>query len=397
MRFPFFSFLLLCLAFSLARLPANAQGNTPVEIGTRGVSNFLRHIETKKEAHVAFIGGSITEKDTGHVQVVGNWLKKRWPEVDFTITNAGLSSTCSVSGAFRLKRDVLSQGPVDLLIVEFAVNDDQDAAHDHQTAVRGLEGILRQYFKANPKGDVISVQFVNPSILAKYQAGEVAVSVAAHKKVARHYGIPIVDVGFSLSEEIKSGSMTWKEDYGGTHPNSRGYTFAGNLITKVIEQSVNAEKAASIVLPGPIDPSSYSGVYSIDPQEFAWLGGWRHEPVSRDLLPLGQIRSNYEKYKGLRSDEAGNYLYGAFQGTMLGAFVLAGPDAGILEVSIDAGEWKSVDLFHRYSGGLNYPRSVILADNLSNQFHTFAIRISGEKNPKSKGSTATFLHFHVNR
>ena len=82
---------------------------------------------------------------------------------------------------------------------------------------------------------------------------------------------------------------------------------------------------------------------------------------------------------------------------MLGAFVLAGPDAGMLEVSIDGGEWKTVDLYHRYSKALNYPRSVILADGLNTAFHTAAIRVAEQKNEASKGHAVTLLNIAVTR
>jgi lysophospholipase L1-like esterase len=397
MRFSFFAIpFICCLLFAGARISIAAPEGAVIEMGSRGVSNFIARMEKEREAHVLFLGGSITEKKTGHSQMAGDWLKEKWPDVDFTFTNAGLSSTCSVSGAFRLSRDVLAKGGVDLLVVEFAVNDDQDAGHDRKTAIRGLEGVIRQYFQANPKGDVISVQFVNPSILEKFQEGETAVSVGAHKEVARHYDVPIVDVGLALAKEIEAGSMTWKENYGGTHPNGEGYTFATKLITQVIEDTISGETPQIVSLPEPLDPGSYFSASTMDPQQMAWLGGWKFAPVSRDLLPVGQIRSQYEKYEALRSDESGNHLYGTFSGTMLGAFVLAGPDAGTLEVCIDGGEWKPVELYHHYSSGLNYPRSVILADDLADQFHSVAIRVSDEKNPKSKGNTATILRFQVN-
>ena len=134
----------------------------------------------------------------------------------------------------------------------------------------------------------------------------------------------------------------------------------------------------------------------VDPQVFSWLGGWKYEMVSPELLPMGSIRADYTAFKALRSDGAGDYLYHTFSGTMLGAFVLAGPDAGILEVSIDGGDWTKVDLYHEHSKGLNYPRSVILADGLTKSYHSAAIRVAEEKNPQSKGNTATILYFEVN-
>ncbi len=398
MRCSFFlTILLLSTAIASIESFAQAQNSSAVVLGSRGVGNFIARMEKERKVHVAFLGGSITEKETGHVKKVADTLKEKWPDVEFTITNAGLSSTCSLSGAFRLNRDILSKGRIDLLIVEFAVNDDQDAGHDRKTAIRGLEGIVRQYFKANPEGDIISVQFVNPPILEKIEANETPISVGAHKAVASHYGIATVDVGLALAHEIAAGRMTWAEDYKGTHPNDKGYTFASGLISQVIEKSISAETPQLIELPEPLDSGSYSGASIMNPQELAWLGGWKWASVSRELLPVGQIRSNYEKYPALRSDEAGNHLYGAFSGSMLGAFVLAGPDAGIMEVSIDSGEWKPVDLYHHYSSGLNYPRSVIFADDLANGFHTFALRVSKDKNPASKGNTATILRFLVNR
>jgi hypothetical protein len=89
-------------------------------------SNCRIQFERNKRGHVAFLGGSITEMD-GYRPLLCSMPEKRFPETDFTFTNAGISSTCSDTGAFRMQRDVLSKGPLDLLFVEFAVNDDQDS------------------------------------------------------------------------------------------------------------------------------------------------------------------------------------------------------------------------------------------------------------------------------
>lgn len=51
-------------------------------------------------------------------------LKQRFPYTKFTFVTAGIPSTGSTPGAFRLTDDVLSKGKVDLLFVEAAVNDD---------------------------------------------------------------------------------------------------------------------------------------------------------------------------------------------------------------------------------------------------------------------------------
>ena len=86
-----------------------------------------------------------------------------------------------------------------------------------------------------------------------------------------------------------------------------------------------------------------------------------------------------------------------FNGSALGAYVLAGPDAGVIEVSVDGGAWKSHDLYHRYSRGLHYPRTVMFATDLKSSDHTARIRMSKKSNKASKGSSARILYFTVNR
>ena len=85
-----------------------------------------------------------------------------------------------------------------------------------------------------------------------------------------------------------------------------------------------------------------------------------------------------------------------FKGPALGVYVLAGPDAGIIEVSMDGGAWKSFDLYHRYSRGLHYPRTVMFATDLKAGNHVARIRIKENSNKASKGSSARILQFTVN-
>jgi len=128
--------------------------------------------ERQKVGTVAFLGGSITEME-GYRPLVCSLLQKRFPETKFKFIAAGIGSTCSTTGAFRLDRDVLSQGPVDLFFVEFAVNDDQDAHHTRAECIRGLEGILRHARMQNPAMDIVVTFFVNPEMLKTLQAGRV--------------------------------------------------------------------------------------------------------------------------------------------------------------------------------------------------------------------------------
>jgi hypothetical protein len=74
----------------------------------------------------------------------------------------------------------------------------------------------------------------------------------------------------------------------------------------------------------------------------------------------------------------------SFEGNCLAAYLLAGPDAGIAEVSIDGGPFKPIQLKHAYSKGLHYPRTVMLATDLPQGTHKAAIRKARNDNPEEK-------------
>jgi hypothetical protein len=78
----------------------------------------------------------------------------------------------------------------------------------------------------------------------------------------------------------------------------------------------------------------------------------------------------------------------------VGAYVVAGPDAGIIEASIDGGPFAPVDLYHRFSRGLHYPRTVMLGTELKAGKHTLTIRISPQT--KSAGHAMRVMEFVAN-
>lgn len=373
-----------------------AEGNSKVKL--RGDFQRLRkRAESGKPTRVVTLGGSITEASHGHSSLVPEWLTKQFPKADFQFTNAGISSTCSTTGAFRLESDVLSGGRVDLLIVEFAVNDDQDAMHTREECIRGMEGIIRHMRKNQPEADILMAHYVNPEMLATLIDGKTPLTISAHEAVAEHYGISSVNVAAEIASAVKEGRYDWK-DYGGTHPKSFGYQVAANLMTEALRQGMKGdiEGHEKHTLPTPLDRSNYGAGKFIDVQESNWLGGWKYGKVSKEILPLGAIRSRYEKYQILRGDAPGTTLYLNFQGRSIGAFVLAGPDSGIVEVSVDGAPWQAHTLYHKHSRGLNYPRSVTFASELASGHHQLALRLSDKKPQNSKGTSASILYFEVN-
>jgi lysophospholipase L1-like esterase len=351
---------------------------------------------------VAFLGGSITEMN-GYRPMVMESLSKRYPASEFLFVNAGIASTCSHTGAFRLRRDVLSAKP-DLLLVEFAVNDDQDAAHDYKDAVRGMEGIIRAARTERPEMDIVMVHFVNPGILEAIDEGKLPTSISAHETVAKHYSIPTCNVAVELAKRIESGSMTWKK-YGGVHPAAAGNRVAADLVDQVFdwawgrpgrERDVRGDQAVRSakerVLPEPIEPSCFSRGRFLSPDQIELGEGWQRSQPQWSELP-GSFRKRFAGRDLTWSDKPGASLELSFSGTAIGLYVLAGPDAGAVEFSIDDGPWQRKDLYHRYSKGLHYPRTVVLDSGLPGGEHRVRLRVADESHEQSAGTAVRVLQF----
>ncbi len=385
----------LVLFVVLPSFAATTQPSPNVTLRTH-LANSRIQFQQNRKGHVAFIGGSITEMN-GYRPMVCDILKKRFPETEFTFTDAGISSTCSTTGAFRLQSDVLSKGPLDLFFIEFAVNDDQDAHHARRECIRGMEGIIRQALRHNPKMDIVITHFVNPEMLATIQSGQAPLTIGAHEEVAARYGICTINLAKEVADQIAAGRLTWK-DFGGTHPAPRGNAICAGMIDELMERSWPAPPppgAAKIdhKLPEPLDPLSYSNGRFIDPKQATLIRGFKIEiPEWKSLK--GSTRGQFNKIPLLCGGAAGDELKLAFEGTAVGAYIVAGPDAGIVEASIDGGERIEVDLYHSFSSGLHYPRTVMFATDLKSGPHSLVLRIS--EKTRSAGHAMRIVQFVAN-
>lgn len=353
---------------------------------------------------VAFMGGSITE-NPGYRDRVRKYLEERFPKTEFRFVSAGISSTCSTTGAFRLQRDVLSSEP-DLFFVEFAVNDDQDAMHSAKNCIRGMEGIIRNVMQQNTKAGIIVTHFVNPPILKTLQEGKTPTSLSAHERVAKHYGVSSISVANEVADRIANQTFTWNQ-YGGTHPKPAGYELAAGLMIDLLDTAWSSDESTEDndraanghsdekILPKPIDAGSYARGQLVETSKAIFDDGWTIEVPSWKQIP-GSMRDRFTNRELLVSDQIGAEMTLDFEGTAIGLFLLAGPDAGTVEYSIDGGKPQQAVLFHRFSRGLHYPRTVMLADGLMDGKHRLTLRVSPEQHPTSKGNAVRILSFAVN-
>lgn len=354
--------------------------------------------EKTGKGHVAFIGGSITEMD-GYRPMVCEILKRRFPKTEFTITAAGIASTCSGTGAFRMKDDVLDKGPLDLFFIEFAVNDDQDAHHDRQNCIRGLEGIIRHVWKYNPNADIVVTYFVNEHMLATFKEGKEPLSSSSHGEVLERYQVSGVELNREVFERIEAGKLTWKQ-FGGVHPGPSGNRICANMIDRLMDQAWAKPLAADPAkkahpVPEMLDKNSYDNGHFVDPAKAEIVKGWTIETPEWAKLKGGH-RGRFDKEKLLCATEPGAELKLKFEGKAIGIFLLAGPDAGILEASVDGAPAKKFNLLHAYSSGLHYPRSIVFDADLAPGSHVLTLKLSDQTSSAIKGTAARILKFCVN-
>jgi hypothetical protein len=145
--------------------------------------------------------------------------------------------------------------------------------------------------------------------------------------------------------------------------------------------------------PPPVDPLHYGYGKFLDPSRASIVRGWRLGVPEWSQL-AGSKRGRFRTVKMLCASEPGAELALDFRGTLVGAYVVAGPDAGILEGTVDGEAFAPVNLYHRFSKGLHYPRTVLFQSNLKPGEHRLLLRIADTT--ASKGKAARILQFVVN-
>lgn len=360
------------------------------------LDNFRFRIQHKEDLTVAFLGGSITNM-TGWRNKVERYLAERYPGTRFRFLNAGIPSLGSLPHAFRLQEDVLDQGRIDLLFIEAAVNDRVNGTPGTQQR-RALEGIVRHALAANPAMDIVLMGFADEFKLADYQAGKLPAAISAHEDVARHYGLPFINLAEEVRARIAHREFTWEDDFKNLHPAPFGQELYFNTIKTLLQTQPGGDTSKAIVvkkIPRPMDPLSYAKGRYVAVKKASAGKGFVLVPSWQPSDGAG-TRPGFVKVPVLEGTAAGASAGLSFEGTAVGIAVIAGPDAGKIRYSIDGGPERTVDLYTQWSSGLHLPWYLLLGDGLRKGRHRLKISIADEHDPQSKGNAVRIVHFLVN-
>lgn len=351
-----------------------------------GLNNSRVKFAQAKTGRVAFLGGSITY-NPGWRDALMRDLQARFPQTQFEFIAAGIPSLGSVPHAFRLDRDVLVHGPLDLLFIEAAVNDTANSTPPAQM-LRGMEGVVRHARAAQPLTDIVQMHFVMPEHLADYNHGRTPIAVAQHERVAEYYGNASLNLAREVTDRINARQFTWADDFRDLHPAPFGQQVYADSLQRMLAAAWHGPIAPVQPHPmpaPPLDPLSYfQGRFG--PLEQARLGaGFQRVADWQPTIPV-ETRPGFVHVPALVATVAEAAFEFEFAGTGAGLLIGAGPDTGLLEVAIDGGPIRQLDTFTQWSPALYLPWAVMLADDLPPGHHHVRVKLSRDHHPHSLGT-----------
>jgi len=395
-----FSILVIAVLF-FSSIPFCVKGQSLSYAGYFSARGGLGHsyaaITRERKATVAFLGGSITY-NPGWRDKVCAYLKERFPQTEFRFIAAGIPSLGSIPHAFRIQRDLLDSGQVDLLFVEAAVNDRVNGT-DSTQQVRALEGIVRHIKRNNPATDIVMMAFADPDKTKDYEDGKVPVEVSVQELIATHYGIPSINIAKEVHDKIRNGEFSWEKDFKDIHPAEFGQQLYFENIKALLETYFAAAARSAAPshprLPRPLDPANLGNGRYEAVENARYDKGWS---LNNNWTPTDSAgtRPGFVHVPVLSTVTPGAELTFSFTGTAVGIAVVSGPDAGIISYAIDDNPSQVQDLYTQWSGRLHLPWYLLLGSGLTDAPHILHLKISGEKNAHSQGNACRIVHFLVN-
>ncbi len=391
-------YILLFLT-GLSLMNSRAQTSLPSDsfIHSYGhLNNSFHAITRSKRCTVAFLGGSITQAPGWKDKLV-NYLETTYPETVFSFIYAGVASLGSVPHSFRLQKDVLDKGKIDLLFLEAAVND-----HVNKTPVdqqqRAMEGIIRHALNNNPLMNIVLMAFADEDKTADYDAGKEPGEITVHDALARHYRLPFLNLAQEVQQRIKNGEFTWKDDFKDLHPSPFGQQLYFETIRQLLVKDAgyySRHKNTTRYLPPVITKGIYDrGHYvTVDKashlHNFTLISDWK----PKDSLPA---RPGFVNVPVLESTGQPATLDFSFTGNAVGICIVSGADAGIIRYNIDGAESKEINLYTEWSNSLHLPWYLVLGDDLKKGKHNLRIEVAADPGFLERKS-CRIVHFLVNK
>ncbi len=278
--------LATALAFGIL-VPASRADTTDIipnatQPDARNLGYVAQKIRDGRTVRVGFLGGSITQgagakrhSDSYYWQTkarLAEFAEKSGATIESAL--AAVGGTGSDYGAHRVGMQLLDKN-LDLLVVEFAVND-----YQNPNALDGMEGIVRQALAANPHMGVVLFYTANRRMIEDcYNKGELPPSIIAFNRIAQHYNLAEVNAGPKVRELFASNRSTPELFFPDkTHPTSEGHAFYSDILSGALITALQSAPAPSEqALPAPLGSGRYERATLLPISPVAMTGEWVQE------------------------------------------------------------------------------------------------------------------------
>jgi acyl-CoA thioesterase I len=239
---------------------------------------------------IAYLGGSITQgvgvptPDKNFATLATKSFAEKYAKDKSKVTciNAGIAGTPSTLGIVRSEDDIISKNP-DIVFVEFAVNDGQDA--DSREI---YESLVKKLLNSESKPAVVLLF----TVLRNGYAAQEHMS-----KIGAYYDLGMISVKDAIFPEINANRMVFLEDYAAddAHPNVNGNILITEFISNYFDAAYANAKDLSYAIPDqPLEKAGYATLKNVTTVSGLIInaGDFEEKPLSCFTYTKGWIRNS---------------------------------------------------------------------------------------------------------
>jgi hypothetical protein len=207
-------------------------------LDTRGVNSLMEKLRCHDEIHILILGGSFTKgagvfrggartalRWAGRLET---WLKAAFPLSKIHVHNEAQGSTTSFYAIHRLRQ--ISQ-LMDLIIMEYALNDDAKTKQEAHKLAHITESIIRYVYQAH---NYTALLYLSVNVLTRLEANPERV----HQQVCDAYGVPLLSYRRAIAEEFeackhRNSSAPYLHSEAYCSPSHRGKQPNNNFVFKL--------------------------------------------------------------------------------------------------------------------------------------------------------------------
>ncbi len=358
------------------------------------LTNTAYRLHRNKKLTVGFFGGSITEgagasnwDETSWRAHLTKYLQTSYPTAEIIAINAAVGGTGSDLGLYRCQHDLLKYRP-DLVFMEFAVN---DKALPFAEQLSSYESCIRQILKNDPTTEIVCVFTATKETEQELLKTGDYRSRTAQTILAYHYGLEMVNIGEYLRAEVIGANGDWKRyTTDGTHPNDDGHRIYAEVMKLAIRRLLAEipEEIAEKTLPAP-----YVGEENLicgklcEAQEYLFR--------SRGFSLVNQPFKDKFPYYVRAIEGIGSEMTVPFEGSNFGIYLIMDYESGMLELTLDGKETKTVSAWDEYCKLFSRAGYILPFKNLENGPHTVTLRVSNQKDEGSLGNHIAIFAFLI--